>query len=208
MSLRDVEELMFERGVVVSHQTIRQWCAMFGRSYANELRLRRPRPGNKWYLDEVFTSNQRRAEVFVARGRSGRPDSDAIVQSGRNATAAKRFFRKVLKGLRYVPTVLVTAKLASYKVAYREMLTSAEHRRSKYFQQSGRELASANATMGAPGEENRFSRAGATVHAGCIRLSDLADDASGVTDSWCVTRTSSIFSTSPNVSRSGSWSPR
>ena len=106
---------MFERGVVVSHQTIRQWCAMFGRSYANELRLRRPRPGNKWYLDEVFTSNQRRAEVFVARGRSGRPDSDAIVQSGRNATAAKRFFRKVLKGLRYVPTVLVTAKLASYK---------------------------------------------------------------------------------------------
>ena len=49
LSLRDVEELMFERGVVVSHETIRQWCAMFGRSYANELRLRRPRPGNKWY---------------------------------------------------------------------------------------------------------------------------------------------------------------
>lgn len=54
LSLRDVQELMFERGVVVSHETIRQWCAMFGRSYANELRRRKPRPGNKWYLDEVF----------------------------------------------------------------------------------------------------------------------------------------------------------
>ena len=53
LSLRDVQELMFERGVVVSHETIRQWCAKFGQSY--ELRRRRPRPGDTWHLDEVFT---------------------------------------------------------------------------------------------------------------------------------------------------------
>ncbi len=57
---------------------------------------------------------------------------DILVQSRRNAKAAKRFFRKLLKGLRYAPRVLVTDKLASYQVAHREMLASVEHRRSKY----------------------------------------------------------------------------
>jgi putative transposase len=57
---------------------------------------------------------------------------DILVQSRRNAVAAKRFFRKLLKGLRYVPRVLVTGKLASYQVAHRELLPSVTHRRSKY----------------------------------------------------------------------------
>ena len=54
LSLRDVEELMLARGVVVSYETIRSWCAKFGPDYANQLRRRRPRPGDKWHLDEVF----------------------------------------------------------------------------------------------------------------------------------------------------------
>jgi putative transposase len=54
LSLRDVEELMIARGVVVSYETIRSWCATFGPDYANQLRRRRPRPGDKWHLDEVF----------------------------------------------------------------------------------------------------------------------------------------------------------
>src|SRR5215213_5435434 len=54
LSYRDVEELLAERGVVVSYETIRQWCRKFGQTYANELRRRRPRPGDKWHLDEVF----------------------------------------------------------------------------------------------------------------------------------------------------------
>ena len=54
LSLRDVEELMLARGVVVSHETIRSWCAKFGPDYANQLRRRRARPGDKWHLDEVF----------------------------------------------------------------------------------------------------------------------------------------------------------
>ena len=54
LSFREVEELMLTRGVVVSYETIRRWCAKFGQAYANQLRRRRPRPGDKWHLDEVF----------------------------------------------------------------------------------------------------------------------------------------------------------
>ena len=54
LSLRDVELLLAERGVVVSYETVRRWCRKFGQSFANCLRRRRPRPGDKWYLDEVF----------------------------------------------------------------------------------------------------------------------------------------------------------
>lgn len=57
---------------------------------------------------------------------------DVLVQPRRNTKAAKKFFRKLLKGLRYVPRVIITDKLASYQVAHREMLASVEHRRSKY----------------------------------------------------------------------------
>ncbi len=54
LSFREVEELMLARGVVVSYETVRRWCAKFGQAYANQLRSRRPRPGDKWHLDEVF----------------------------------------------------------------------------------------------------------------------------------------------------------
>jgi putative transposase len=54
LSLRDFELLMSERGIVVSHETVRRWCEKFGQSFASRLRRRRPRPGDKWYLDEVF----------------------------------------------------------------------------------------------------------------------------------------------------------
>lgn len=54
LSFREVEEMMMERGVVVFHETVRQWCAKFGQTYANQLRRRRPRPGDTWHLDEVF----------------------------------------------------------------------------------------------------------------------------------------------------------
>jgi putative transposase len=54
LSFREVEELMLERGVIVSYETIRRWCVKFGQRYADSLRRRRPRPGDKWYLDEVF----------------------------------------------------------------------------------------------------------------------------------------------------------
>ena len=72
LSLREVEELMLARGVAVTYETIRRWCAKFGQVYANQLRRRRPRPGDKWHLDEVFVEDQRQIAVPVARGRPAR----------------------------------------------------------------------------------------------------------------------------------------
>ena len=132
LSFREVEELMLVRGVAVSYETIRRWCAKFGQAYANQLRRRRPRPGDKWHLDEVFVGiNGRLRFLWRAVDQHGNV-LDVLVQSRRNAVAAKRFFRKLLKGLRYVPRVLVTDKLGSYQVAHRALMSSVEHRRSRY----------------------------------------------------------------------------
>jgi putative transposase len=132
LSFREVEELMLERGVVVSYETIRRWCAKFGQAYANQLRRRRARPGDKRHLDEVFVRiNGRQHYLWRAVDQHGNV-LDILVQSRRNAVAAHRFSRKLLKGLEYVPRVIVTDKLASYGVVHREMLASVEHRRSKY----------------------------------------------------------------------------
>ena len=132
LSFREVEELMLARGVVLSYETIRRWCAKFGQAYANQLRRRRPRPGDKWHLDEVFVKiNGITHYLWRAVDQHGTV-LDVLVQSRRNAKAAKRFFRKLLQGLRYVPRVLVTNKLASYGVAHRELMPSVTHRQSKY----------------------------------------------------------------------------
>jgi putative transposase len=132
LSFRDVEEMMLERGVVVSHETIRQWSRKFGQTYANGLRRRRPRPGDTWHLDEVFlTINGQRQYLWRAVDQDGNV-LDILVTSRRDATAATRFFRKLLTGLEYVSRVLVTDKLASYGVAHRRLIPGVEHRRSKY----------------------------------------------------------------------------
>ncbi len=131
LSYRDVEELLAERGIVVTYETIRQWCQKFGQQYANALRRRRPRPGDKWHLDEVFITIN---GVTRYRWRAVDQDGqvlDILVQSRRNKQAAKKFFRRLLKGLRYVPRVLITDKLASYAAAKREVLPSVEHRQHK-----------------------------------------------------------------------------
>src|SRR5271168_2954710 len=132
LSFREVEELMLERGVAVSYETIRRWCAKFGQAYASGLRRRRPRPGDKWHCDEVFIRiNGTQHYLWRAVDQHGNV-LDILVQSRRNAVAAKRFFRKLLKNLEYVPRVIVTDKLGSYQVAHRELLASVTHRRSKY----------------------------------------------------------------------------
>ena len=126
LSLRDVEELMLAlaRGVVVTHETIRSWCAKFGPDYAAQLRRRRPRPGDKWHFDEVFvTINGTTHYLWRAVDQHG-DVLDILVQSRRDAVAAKRFFRQLLKGLRYVPRVIVSDRLARYQVAARELLPS------------------------------------------------------------------------------------
>jgi putative transposase len=132
LSFREVQEMMAQRGVVVSHETIRQWCAKFGQSYANALRRRRARPGDTWHLDEVFiTINGKTHYLWRAVDQHGNV-LDILVTSRRDAKAATRFFRKLLTGLEYVPRVLITDKLGSYGVAHRRLTPGVEHRRSKY----------------------------------------------------------------------------
>src|SRR6476646_9603839 len=97
LSFREVEELMLVRGVIVTYETIRQWCAKFGPVYAAGLRRRQPRPGDKWHLDEVFlTINGRRQYRWRAVDQDGNV-LDILVQCRRDAKAAKRFFRILLK---------------------------------------------------------------------------------------------------------------
>ena len=132
LSLRDVELLLVERGVVVSYETVRRWCKKFAQSFANRLRHRRPRPGDKWHLDEMFIRIQGvRHYLWRAVDQDG-VVLDILVQPRRDAKAAKRFFRRLLKDLQYVPRVIVTDKLRSYGVAHRQLLPKVEHRQSRY----------------------------------------------------------------------------
>jgi putative transposase len=132
LSFREIQEMMAQRGIIVSHETVRQWCAKFGQTYANGLRRRRPRPGDTWHLDEVFiTINGKRQYLWRAVDQQGTV-LDILVTSRRDGKAATRFFRKLLKRLESVPRVLVTDKLASYGVARRRLIPGVEHRQSKY----------------------------------------------------------------------------
>jgi putative transposase len=132
LSYRDVEELLFARGVIVTYEAIRQWCRTFGQSYANELRHRRPRPGDKGHLDEVFlTIHGARHYLWRAVDQDGHV-LDILVQSWRDKKAAKTFFRKLLKGCQYAPRVIITDQLKSYGAAKRELLPGVEHRQHRY----------------------------------------------------------------------------
>ena len=132
LSLREIEEMMLGRGIILSYETVRQWCAKFGQTYANALRRRRARPGDKWHVDEVFiTISGQRRYLWRAVDQHGNV-LDILVTSRRDTTAATRFFRKLLKGLEYVPRVLITDKLRSYGAARRRVMRSVEHRRSTY----------------------------------------------------------------------------
>jgi putative transposase len=118
--------------VIVSYEAIRQWCRKSGQQYANQLRRQRPQPGGKWRLDEVFLAiNREQHYLWRAVNQDGHV-LDILVQRRRDKNAAKRFFRKLLKGLTYVPRVIVTDKLRSYATAKRVILPGVEHRQHHY----------------------------------------------------------------------------
>ena len=132
LSYRDVQELLYERGIIVSHEAIRQWCRKFGQDYAKRLRRRRPQPGDKWYLDEAFlTMHGQRHYLWRAVDQDDNV-LDILVQSRCNKQAAKKFFRTLLKGCQDIPRVIITDKLKSYGAAKRELLPGVEHRQSRY----------------------------------------------------------------------------
>ena len=127
LSFREVEELLAERGVIVSYEAVRLWCLKFGQTFAKKLRQRRGRPGDTWHLDELFIRIRgERYYLWRAVDQDGQV-LDILVQKRRNTGAAKRFFRKLLKGLHYAPNRLVTDKLRSYGAAYRVSMPSVHH---------------------------------------------------------------------------------
>lgn len=100
LSFREVEELMLQRGVFVSYETVRRWCQKFGQAYADGLRRRRPRPGDKWHLDEVFIkANGERKYLWRAVDQDG-DVLDIPVQSRRDKAAARCFFRRLRRRAR------------------------------------------------------------------------------------------------------------
>jgi putative transposase len=132
LSYRDVEELLFARGIIVTYEAIRKWCRKFGQSFAHQLRHRQPRTGDTWHLDEIFLNiHEERHYLWRAVGQNGHM-LDILVQHRRDKTAAKKFFRKLLKGLMYVHRVIVTDKLRSYSAAMHDVLPSVEHRQHRY----------------------------------------------------------------------------
>jgi putative transposase len=132
LSPRDVELPLAERGVVVSYETVRRWCKKFAASFADRIRRRRPRPGDKWHMDEVFIRIQGVQHYLWRAVDQNGVVLDIHVQIRRNANAAKRFFRRLLKDLQYVSRVIVTDKVQSYGAAQRQLLPSVEHRQSRY----------------------------------------------------------------------------
>lgn len=132
LSLRDVELILAERGITVTHESIRNWCRKFGSDFAAKLRRRRPKPGDTWHLDEVFLRvNGVLHYLWRAVDQHG-VVLDILVQDRRNGSAAKRFFKRLLAGLKYKPRRLVTDGLKSYGVAQRELLPEVRHRSSRY----------------------------------------------------------------------------
>jgi putative transposase len=109
-----------------------KWCRTFGQSYANQLRHRRPRPGDTWHRDEGFlTIHGRRHDLWRAVDQDDNV-LDSLVQSRRNKKTAKKFFKKLRKGLPYMPRVIITDQLKSYAAAKGEVMPGVEHRQSRY----------------------------------------------------------------------------
>ncbi len=132
LSFRDVEDLLAERGIIVSYETIRQWCQKFGPEYARRLKRRQGRLGDTWHLDELFvTIHGQRRYLWRAVDQDG-DVIDILVQPRRDRHAAERFFRKLLKGQGREPRRMVTDKLRSYAAAQRTVMPSVIHDTGRY----------------------------------------------------------------------------
>src|SRR5271157_1009283 len=132
LSLRDVEDLLAERGVAVSYETVRRWVNHFGPMIAADLRKRRLKPHTTWHLDEVYLKIDGRM-VYLWRAVDAEGEVlDVLVQSKRNKHAALKLMRKLLKKYAFVPERLVTDDLRSYSAAVRELGIERRHERGRW----------------------------------------------------------------------------
>jgi len=132
LSFREVEELLAKRGITITYESIRQWCQKFGPDYARKLKKRQGRLGDTWHIDEVFVTIQgQRQYLWRAVDQDG-DVIDILVQRRRSQQAAKRFFRRPLKGQGGEPRWLVTDKLRSYDAAHRTIMPTVHHLNQVY----------------------------------------------------------------------------
>jgi len=127
LSFRNVEDLLAERDIDVSYETVRRWSLKFGLAYAKRLRASRSQPDARWHLDEVFVSiNGRRMYLWRAVDSEGEV-LDVLVQSRCNRTAALKLMRKLLKKQCFAPDMIVTDKLPSYGAALVDLGMNDKH---------------------------------------------------------------------------------
>ncbi len=131
LSLRMVEELLAAEGILVSYETVRQWALKFGQGFANQIRRSLPEPKDQWHLDEVvITIAGEKHWLWRAVDQHGAV-LDILDQSRRNAKAAKRLLRKLLKKQGIAPRVMITDKLPSYAAAKKAVMPNVEHRQHR-----------------------------------------------------------------------------
>src|SRR5271156_5707682 len=127
LSFRDVEDLLAERGIIVSYETVRRWVNHFGAKIAADLRKRRPKPHTAWHLDEVYLKiNGRMVYLWRAVDAEGEV-LDVLIQTRRNKRAALKLMRKLLKKYGFVPDTLVTDDLRSYAAAAHDLGLARRH---------------------------------------------------------------------------------
>ena len=132
LSHRDIEDLLAQRGVIVSYESIRLWCIKFGRIYARRLKRRHTGYGDTFYIDEVFVKiNGKHQYLWRAVDQDGEV-VDVFIQSRRDGAAAKRFFKRLLRRQGKEPRQIVTDKLRSYGVAQRALIPETVHNTAQY----------------------------------------------------------------------------
>jgi putative transposase len=132
LSFRDIEELLVSRGIVVSYETIRQWCKKYGSSYCKQIKKNRGQLGDTWYLDEVFIKIHGVLHYLWRAVDQDGDEIDILVQKRKDKKAAMRFFKRLLKGQQVLPLKVVTDKLRSYSAAQRDLMPSVEHSTVQY----------------------------------------------------------------------------
>src|SRR5215213_9392650 len=131
LSFRDVEELLAERGIVVTYESIRRWVLIFGPAIARRLRMQRPKPHGRWHLDEMVGRIGKQMYLWRAVGAEGEV-LDVLLQAKQDKRAAQKLMRKLLKRQGMAPDEWVTDKNPAYGAALRTLkLTRAAHTRRK-----------------------------------------------------------------------------
>ena len=132
LSHRDIEDLLAERGITVSYETIRLWCIKFGALYSKRLKQKHRGYGDTLYIDEVFVKiNGKQHYLWRAVDQDGEV-VDVYLQAKRDRPAAKRFFRRLLRNNGGEPRKIVTDKLRSYPVAHRDLMPETIHSTKQY----------------------------------------------------------------------------